>query len=68
VAKGLTDPAACAQAWGELDRRITALAPSVALFWPRFALARSADVEGVVSSFGYWDLTFTRLEGGDGDD
>ncbi len=61
AAKGLTDPAARAQAWGELDRRITALAPSVALFWPRFALARSADVAGVVSSAGYWDLTFTAL-------
>ncbi len=61
TAKGLTDPAARARAWGDLDRRITALAPSVALFWPRFALARSPDVAGVVSSAGYWDLSFTAL-------
>ncbi len=60
-AKGLTDPTARARAWGELDRRITALAPSVALFWPRAALTRSADVAGVVSAVGYWDLTFTAL-------
>jgi peptide/nickel transport system substrate-binding protein len=61
TAKGLTDPTARARAWGDIDRRITALAPSVAVMWPRAALARSADVAGVVASFGYWDLTFTAL-------
>ncbi len=61
AAKGLTDPTARARAWGDLDRRITALAPSVALFWPRFALTRSPDVAAVVSSAGYWDLSFTAL-------
>lgn len=61
AAKGLTDPAARARAWGSLDRRITRLAPSVVLSWPRFAAVRSRDVRGVIAATGYWDLSFTRL-------
>jgi peptide/nickel transport system substrate-binding protein len=58
----LTDPAARAQAWGAIDRRITALAPAVPLTWPRFANIRSRDVIAVPNeSLATWDLSFTAL-------
>ena len=46
-AKTLTDPAARAQAWGDVDRAITALAPAVPLVWDKVPMAHSKDVDGV---------------------
>ena len=43
----MTDPAARAQAWGEVDRAITALAPAVPLVWDKVPMAHSADVAAV---------------------
>jgi peptide/nickel transport system substrate-binding protein len=63
AAQALTDPAARARAWAAIDRRITALAPAVAIGWPRFTTIRSTDVVGVPSRIftGTWDLSFTGL-------
>jgi peptide/nickel transport system substrate-binding protein len=62
-AQALTDPGARANAWAAIDRRITALAPAIALKWPNAISIRSADVAGVVSHTfpGFWDVSFTSL-------
>jgi hypothetical protein len=45
-----------AQAWGALDRQITALAPGVVIAWPRVAHLTSADVAAVVDrDTGHWN-------------
>ena len=46
-AKTITDPSERAQAWGDVDRAITALAPAVPLVWDKVPMAHSADVNGV---------------------
>jgi peptide/nickel transport system substrate-binding protein len=63
AAKGIVDPQQRAQAWGALDRRITDLAPGVALAFPKAAAIRSANVAGQVNTLlgGAWDLPFTAL-------
>jgi peptide/nickel transport system substrate-binding protein len=62
-AKTLTDPAARAQAWGEVDRAITALAPAVPLVWDKVPMAHSKDVDGVPNEqLGIWDFAFTSIK------
>jgi peptide/nickel transport system substrate-binding protein len=63
AAQALTDPEARARAWAAIDRRITALAPAIAIGWPRSVSIRSTDVAGVPSRIfpGTWDLSFTGL-------
>ncbi len=62
-AKTLTDPAARAQAWGEVDRAITALAPAVPLVWDKVPMAHSKDVDGVPNEqLGIWDFAFTSVK------
>ncbi|HEX6024011.1 MAG TPA: ABC transporter substrate-binding protein [Solirubrobacter sp.] len=62
-AKTLTDPAARAQAWGEVDRAITALAPAVPLVWDKVPMAHSKDVNAVPNDqLGIWDFAFTSLK------
>ncbi len=52
-----------AQAWGEIDRMVSAQAPAVPWTWPRSANIASADVNGVVNLFnGSWDLSATSLD------
>ena len=59
----LTDPAARAKAWGELDRRITELAVVVPWLWDNQVNMRSSDVKGVVNAFNAtYDLNFTSIE------
>ena len=62
-AKDVTDPQQRAQAWAAIDRQIVDLAPGVALFYPKSAAIRSANVLGAVSTQlgGVWDLAFTGL-------
>jgi peptide/nickel transport system substrate-binding protein len=61
-AKAITDPAARAQAWGDVDRAITALAPAVPLVWDKVPMAHSKDVDGVPNEqLGVWDFAFTSL-------
>ncbi len=62
-AKLLTDPDERAQAWGDIDKKLTELAPSVPWVWDKDPLIRSADVNGVVSqNNGQWDLSSTSLK------
>jgi peptide/nickel transport system substrate-binding protein len=62
-AKTLTDPAARARAWGEVDRAITALAPAVPLVWDKVPMAHSKDVDGVPNEqLGIWDFAFTSIK------
>ena len=59
----LTDPAARAKAWGELDRQITDLAVVVPWLWDNQVNIRSKDVKGVVNAFNAtYDLNFTSIE------
>jgi peptide/nickel transport system substrate-binding protein len=61
-AKTLTDPAARAQAWGEVDRAIVAQAPAIPLVWDKVPMAASADVNAVPNeNLGVWDFAFTSL-------
>jgi peptide/nickel transport system substrate-binding protein len=62
AAKTLTDPAARAKAWAQVDRQITAAAPAIPLVWDRVSMAHSADVSAVANeSLGVWDLAFTSI-------
>ena len=62
AAKQLTDPTARAQAWGDIDRQLVALAPAVPLTWPRAANIRSSDVLAQPSeALATWDMSFIAL-------
>jgi len=62
AAKTETDPKARAEAWGAVDRQITALAPAVPLVWDKIAMASSADVNAVPNdNLGIWDFSFTSV-------
>jgi peptide/nickel transport system substrate-binding protein len=62
-ASTVTDPAARAAAWGQVDREITAQAPAVPLVWDKVSMASSADVHAVANpNLGVWDFSFTSLK------
>jgi peptide/nickel transport system substrate-binding protein len=62
-AKLLTDPAERAQAWAEIDKKVTALAPAVNWVWDKTPLIRSPNVVGVAAQDnGQWDLSFTSIK------
>ena len=62
-AKTITDPAERAKTWGEIDKRLTELAPAVDWVWDKTPGIRSSNVNGVSSEFlGQWDLAFTSLK------
>src|SRR3954453_17254913 len=62
-AKTIPDPAERGKAWGEIDKRLTELAPAVDWVWDKTPLIRSPNVNGVSSAFlGQWDLAFTSLK------
>ncbi|MDQ3934904.1 MAG: ABC transporter substrate-binding protein [Actinomycetota bacterium] len=59
----LTDPAARAKAWGELDRQITDQAAVITWLWDNQVNMRSKDVKGVVNAFNAaYDLSHTSIE------
>jgi peptide/nickel transport system substrate-binding protein len=61
--KLITDPDQRAQAYGELDTKITALAPAVPWVWDNDILVQSSNVAGVSNLFnGEWDLSYTSLK------
>jgi peptide/nickel transport system substrate-binding protein len=61
-AKLLTDPAERAQAWAEIDRKITELAPAVNWIWDDDANVRSENVVGVIDEDNAtWSLTHTSI-------
>jgi len=52
-----------AEAWGEIDRRITALAPAVPWFWDKTPNIQSSNVQGVIGTWNAaWDLSYTSLK------
>src|SRR5918997_5379652 len=56
AAKVLTDPAERAQAWAEIDKKVTELAPAVNWIWDKTPLIRSPNVVGVANNDnGQWD-------------
>src|SRR3954454_11738655 len=62
-AKLLTDPKQRAKAWGEIDKKITQLAPAIDWIWDKTPLIRSPNVVGVASQDnGQWDLAFTSIK------
>jgi peptide/nickel transport system substrate-binding protein len=62
-AKLLSDPQERADAWGEIDKKITELAPAVNWVWDKTPLIRSENVNAQASAFlGQWDLAFTSLK------
>jgi peptide/nickel transport system substrate-binding protein len=62
-AKLLTDPSERAKAWGDIDKKITELAPAVDWVWDKTPLIRSPNVVGVASQDnGQWDLSFTSIK------
>jgi peptide/nickel transport system substrate-binding protein len=62
-AKLLTDPKERAAAWGEIDKRLTELAPAVDWVWDKTPNIRSPNVVGVTSQDnGVWDLNFTSIK------
>jgi peptide/nickel transport system substrate-binding protein len=62
-AKLITEPQERAKAWGDIDKKLTELAPAVPWVWDKDPLIQSSDVNGVVSqSNGQWDLSYTSLK------
>jgi peptide/nickel transport system substrate-binding protein len=62
-AKLLTDPKERAQAWADIDKKITELAPAIDWIWDKTPLIRSPNVVGVASQDnGQWDLAFTSIK------
>jgi peptide/nickel transport system substrate-binding protein len=63
AARLVTDPEERAQAWGDVDKMITGLAPAIPYIWDDQPNLRSANVNGVINLFnGTWDLAFTSLK------
>ena len=59
----LTDPAARARAYAEINKVITAQAPAAPYVWDKQANVRSKDVNGVINdSNALWDLSFVSLK------
>ena len=58
----LTDPDEQAEAWGEIDRDITAQAPAVPWAWDYYPILASSDVVNVTNAFsGNTDLSSSSL-------
>ena len=59
----LTDPAERAQAWADIDDRISRLAPAVPWLWPKQANIRSENVVGTIDEDNaVWSLAHTRIK------
>ena len=62
-AKLLTDPAERAQAWAEIDKKVTELAPAINWIWDKNPEIRSENVVGVVDEDnGLWSLAHTSIK------
>jgi peptide/nickel transport system substrate-binding protein len=62
-AKLLTDPQERADAWAEIDKRVTELAPAIMWLWDKSPTIRSANVNAVASEFNStWDLNFSSIK------
>ena len=62
-AEVVNDPTQRAQAWGDVDKTVTGLAPGVAWLWDKQPMLESKNVNGVVNvANASWDLTFSSLK------
>ena len=51
------------QAWGDVDKKITDLAPGIPWLWDKQPILHSKNVNGVVNvANASWDLTFTSVK------
>ena len=63
TAEAQTDPAKRADAWGKVDRLITADAVAVPWFWDKQPNIQSKGVQGVIAQWNAdWDLSYTSLK------
>ena len=63
AAKLVTDPAERAEAWAEIDKKITEMAPAVNWIWDDTPNLRSANVQGVVDDDNAkWALAYMSLK------
>jgi peptide/nickel transport system substrate-binding protein len=59
----VNDPTQRAQAWGEVDKTLTGLAPGIPWLWDKQPVLESKNVNGVINvANASWDLTFTSLK------
>jgi peptide/nickel transport system substrate-binding protein len=59
----INDPTQRAQAWGDIDKQVTGLAPGVAWLWDKQPMLEAKNVSGVVNvANASWDLPFTSLK------
>jgi peptide/nickel transport system substrate-binding protein len=59
----LLDGDARNQAWGEIDKMITADAPAIPFVWDKTTLVRSKNVNGVANPYlALWDFTYTSIK------
>ena len=61
--KTITDPSERAKTWGEIDKKLTELAPAVNWVWDKQPEIESPDVNGVIAEDNaQYDLSFTSLK------
>jgi peptide/nickel transport system substrate-binding protein len=59
----LTDPAERAQAWADIDKKVTELAPAINWLWDKTPNIRSENVNAVIDEDnGLWSLAHTSLK------
>src|SRR5690606_9131516 len=64
-AASLAEADELAEAWGEIDRQVTAQAPAIPWVWDYFPAISSADVINVINTFnGVTDLSYASLKSG----
>jgi peptide/nickel transport system substrate-binding protein len=62
-AEVVNDPTKRKQAWANVDKKITDLAPGIPWLWDKQPILHSADVNGVINvANASWDLTFTSVK------
>jgi peptide/nickel transport system substrate-binding protein len=62
AAEVINDTAKRAEAWGEVDKKVTALAPGILWLWDKQPVLHSKDVNGVINQQNAaWDLMFTSV-------
>jgi peptide/nickel transport system substrate-binding protein len=58
-----TDETKREEAWGEVDKEVTALAPAIPWFWDKQPNIQSKNVQGVIAQWNAaYDLSFTSLK------
>jgi peptide/nickel transport system substrate-binding protein len=62
-AETINDPAKRNQAWGQVDKTVTSLAPGIPWLWDKQPILHSNDVSGVVNvANASWDLPSTSIK------